>query len=204
MTGASTWFDCADIHVQHGHAIGGAVTNNGSTMNSQAADSTRNIALNTALFLGLFFSFQLIYQSSRDTRIEDLLINEMTVAPSVLVISLLTPEEGVSAQGHRLVSSHIRMSVLNGCEGTEVILLLCAALLAFRMSWRHKLLGIALGSLLVYAANQARIVSLYYCLRFDRSLFEALHGYIAPIAVVAVAVLFFIYWISHAGPNRVN
>jgi len=196
-----------DMLAQHNRVIAGAAKRNGCTTmttptNTPATDSIRNIAIYIGIFLGLFFAFQQLYQSSRDTRVETLLIDELTVAPSALLISWLTPEEGVTAQGHRLVSAHVRMSVLNGCEGTEVILLLCAALLALRMNWRRTLMGIALGGLLVYAANQARIVSLYYCLRFDRSLFEALHGYVAPTMVIAVAVLFFIYWAPDAKPNR--
>lgn len=167
-------------------------------------NSTENILRYLVIFMALFFAFQYLYQQSRGTPIEDVLIDDMTVAPSARLISWFTPEEVVSAQDHRLVSKHVRMSVLNGCEGTETILLLCAALIAFRMPWRRKLLGVAAGCLLVYAINQARIVSLYYCLRFDRSLFNALHGYIAPTVVIAAAVLFFLYWIAHAEPRRLN
>ncbi|MDT8383300.1 MAG: archaeosortase/exosortase family protein [Gammaproteobacteria bacterium] len=173
-------------------------------MSYQATGLGRNLAVYTSLFFGLFLVMQAIYQGARDTQAAHFLINDMTVMPSALIISWITPDEGVSAQGHRLVSRHVRMSVLNGCEGTEVILLLGAALFALRMGWRRKLLGIVAGSLLVYTANQLRIVSLYYSLRIDHSLFEALHGYIAPLAVVTVAMLFFLYWISHAGPDHTH
>lgn len=171
-------------------------------MNPPTTESPRNIAFYAMTFMALFVVFQLIYQSFRSTSGDDFLITGMTVKPSASLISWLTPEEGITAQGHRLVSSHVRMSVLNGCEGTEVILLLSAALLAFRMPWQRKLSGVVLGSLLIYAANQVRIVALYYCLRFDRSLFDSLHGYIAPIAVIAVAGLFFFYWTTYARRNE--
>lgn len=172
-------------------------------MHPSTAESSRNIAFYAITFMALFFVFQLIYQNSRSTHVEDFIITGMTVMPSAALISWLTPEEDVTAQGHRLVSSHVRMSVLNGCEGTEVILLLCAALLAFRMPWQRKLSGVVLGSLLIYTANQVRIVALYYCLRFDHSLFAPLHGYIAPIAVIIVAVIFFFYWTAYARRNEV-
>jgi exosortase family protein XrtM len=169
---------------------------------NRSPESTRTPATYALLFLGLFFAFQSLYQSNRDTRVVRLWIDEMTVAPSAVLISWLTPDEGVVAQGHRLVSPHVRLSVLNGCEGTDVMLLLTAALLAFGVSWRRTLLGILVGGLLVYLTNQARIVALYYGLRFDRALFEALHGYVAPIIVIAVAGLFFLYWVSDAEPRR--
>jgi exosortase family protein XrtM len=126
----------------------------------------------------------------------------MTVRPSATLIAWLTPGEGVVSQGHRLVSPHVRLSVLNGCEGTEVMLLLAAAMLAFGMRWPRKLLGILAGGLLVYLTNQVRIVALFYSLRFDRSLFETLHAYVAPIIVIAVAGFFVLYWVSHAEPRR--
>jgi exosortase family protein XrtM len=154
------------------------------------------------IFLVLFLVFQVLYQSGRDTFVVRIVIDDLTVAPSARLISWLTPDEGVVAQGHRLVSPRVRLSVLNGCEGTDVMLMLMAAMIAFnKMIWRRRLLGITVGALVVYLANQIRIVTLYYALRADRSLFEALHGYVAPIAVIAVAGLFFMRWISHGEPS---
>lgn len=168
------------------------------------AASQRTVATFAALFLALAFAFQCLYQSGKDTRLVRLLIDDLTVAPSAVLISWLTPDEGVVAQGHRLVSPHARLSVLNGCEGTDVMLMLAAAMLAFGMHWRRKVVGILAGGLLVYALNQARIVALYYSLRVDRSLFETLHGYVAPIIVIAAAGLFVLYWVSRAEPRRVG
>ncbi len=158
----------------------------------------------TLLFLGLSFALQLTYQLGRDGALVRWWIDRATVAPSAVVISWLTPDERVVAHGHQLVSPHTRLSVLNGCEGTDVILLLVAAMFAFGTSWRRKLLGVVVGGLLVYLVNQVRIVALYYSLRFDRSLFEALHGYIAPIVLVAASGLFVLVWVSHAEPRRVG
>lgn len=167
----------------------------------QPTISPRLLTTYTLSFLGLFFVFQHFYQSSRDAALLRFWIEDLTVAPSAVLISWLTPDERVVAHGHQLVSPRVRLSVLNGCEGTDVLLLLAAAMLAFGMSWRRRLLGILAGGLLVYVVNQARIVALYYSLRFDRSLFEALHGYVAPIVLVAAAGLFFVYWVSHAEPR---
>lgn len=171
-------------------------------MNAPAPKHTKTIAHYVALFLILLFGFQMLYQTSRGTAFEHLWIDDMTVQPSAHLITWLTPDEGVVAQGHRLLSPYVRLSVLNGCEGTEVILLLTAALLALRLDWQRKLLGIILGGLLVYTANQLRIITLYYCLRFDRTLFDILHGTVAPIAVILIAALFFFYWVSHGTAHR--
>ena len=127
----------------------------------------------------------------------------MTVVPSSKLISWITPEEHVVAQGHELISKHVQLSILNGCEGVETFLMLAAAVLVFRHDPRRKLFGIFAGSLVVFVANQARIVALFYCLRFDRSLFEVLHGYIAPLLVIGIAGLFFMLSISDAQTARI-
>jgi exosortase family protein XrtM len=159
---------------------------------------TAGLAGKAMLFLLLFGVFNAAYQNGRDGMLQHLLIDRMTVSVSAWLIGQFTPQEGVSAQGHRLISPGVRLSVLNGCEGTEAMLLLCAALLVYPMAWWHRLQGIAIGVLLIYMMNQARIVALYYCLRYDRPLFETLHGYLAPTVVVLLTVLFFMYWIAHA------
>lgn len=171
-------------------------------MNTLLLKDSKTTAHYVVFFLALFFCMQTLYQTSHGTAFEHLWIDNMTVLPSASLIAWLTPNEGVIAQGHRLLSPYVRLSVLNGCEGTEVTLLLTAALLALRLGWRHKLLGIIIGGLLVYTVNQLRIVTLYYCLRFDRSLFDTLHGTVAPLVVILIAALFFIYWTSHGVARR--
>lgn len=170
----------------------------------RSTESARKLAACAALFLALFFLLQYLYQGSRGTWVESLLIDRMTVAPSAALIGWFAPREGVSARGHQLVSPHVTLSVLNGCEGTEVMLLLAAAMLAFGTGWRHKLLGIVLGGGLVYLLNQARIAGIYYCLRIEPALFEAVHGYVAPTFIVAAAAMFFLYWVSRVAQRQAD
>lgn len=150
------------------------------------------------LFLALFGLFHLLYESARGTPVERLLIDDLTVKPSVAAINLLTPSEHVTAKGHRLVSPYAKLSVLNGCEGIETMLLLIAAVVAYAAPWRTKAIGLLLGMLFVYTLNQIRIVSLYYAFRHNKELFFVLHGYLAPTLIIAAAGLYFLWWISRA------
>lgn len=145
-------------------------------------------------FILLFFVFEFAYNSIRDTDIEKLLIDHATVAPSAALINTIKPTEKVIATGHRLISPNVRLSVLNGCEGTETILLLVAAIIAFSASWKYKFLGILMGTTMIYLVNQGRIVGLYFCLRLDKALFDMIHGYIGPTLIIVIAALFFIWW----------
>lgn len=158
--------------------------------------------VHVAAFIVLFFVLQTSYQNCRGTIIEHILVVEMTVRPSSKLISWITPGEHVVAQGHNLISKYVQLSILNGCEGTEAVLMLTAATLVFTRGHRRKLFSIIAGSLLIFTVNQARIVALYYCLRFNRSLFDVLHGYIAPLLVIGVAGLFFMLSMSNTQVTR--
>ncbi|WP_133716521.1 archaeosortase/exosortase family protein [Methylocaldum gracile] len=145
-------------------------------------------------FLLIFAGLQWLYGLGRGTAIERLLIDMLTVRPSVALINLITPGENVRAVGHSLVSPHDRLNVLNGCEGIETFFLLLAAILIHRTSWRHKLSGAALGVVFVHGLNQARIVTLFYAFRYDKSLFSLLHGYMLPVVLILLTSLFFLAW----------
>nr|WP_119631932.1 archaeosortase/exosortase family protein [Methylocaldum marinum] len=149
-------------------------------------------------FLLLYGGLQWLYQDARGGALERLLIDTLTVRPSAALIDWLTPGERVIAEGHRLVSPWARLNVLNGCEGTETVLLLGAALLVFPARLRHKLQGLLGGSLLIYTLNQTRIVGLYYALRHDRDSFQLLHGVLAPTLIILAASLFFLVWAKQA------
>lgn len=148
------------------------------------------------LFSIVFYTLHWGYQKASGTVIEKALIDIATVRPSVFIINQWQSTERVHAQGHLLVSSQVKLSVLKGCEGTESLFLIIAAILAFRSSWRHTLAGLASGTIVIYLANQTRIVALYFALRHDRELFAALHGYIAPTLIIAVGCLFYLWWIQ--------
>lgn len=147
-------------------------------------------------FALIFFAMQWGYQSARGTALEQLVIDEATVKPSVALINWLSPSEQVKASGPQLLSPTTRLSVLNGCEGTESLFLIIAAIMAYRSPWRHKVIGLLAGTALIYTLNQGRIVGLYFALKQNQALFSALHGYIGPTLIIAIGCLFFMGWMQ--------
>ena len=147
-------------------------------------------------FTLLFLVFQWGYQHLRATIIEHIVIDIVTVKPSAAAINWLSPEERVVTKGHQIISHTTRLSILNGCEGTEAWFLLIAAILAYKNNWRDKCIGLITGTLFVYCLNQARIIGLYFALQQDRALFAALHGYVGPTLIVVMICLFFVGWIQ--------
>ncbi len=152
-----------------------------------------------ALFLGIFAIFSFAWSGTRGSAVERLVIDQTTVAAGAWIIDRISPEEGVRAEGPRLISPKVRLSVLNGCEGTESILLFAAAVLAFPAPWRKKPAGLLLGLVWVFLLNQVRIVSLFFILRHRPQWFEAMHGTIAPIFIILAGSIVFSLWLNWAG-----
>lgn len=150
------------------------------------------------LFLLGFFLLHYAYSASRGSLVEHLVIDIATVKPGAAFINLVSPEADAVASGHRIVSPEGTLSILNGCEGTETMFLLIAAILAFSASWKRRIAGALAGILLVYALNQCRIVALFLAVRQDRNWFDMLHGYVAPTLIIALSALYFLWWSNEA------
>lgn len=157
------------------------------------------------VFLAVFFILQMTYDACRGSDFEHFILGDLTVAPTAAVINFLTPAVHVKALGNQLIAPGGGITVLKGCEGTEIMFMLVASFAAVVMPWRRRLSGLGLGILLVFCINQVRLVSLFYVYRSEPSLFNLLHGTVAPIVLILCVGLYVLYWIgdSHeiAQPN---
>jgi exosortase/archaeosortase family protein len=63
-------------------------------------------------------------------------------------------------------------------------------------------MGVAAGLLLVFVLNQLRMLALFQAYRHHRQAFELLHGTLLPLAMVLVAVAFYLFWVGRAVPLR--
>ena len=147
-----------------------------------------------ARFLLLFGLLHYAYAACHDSPVEHFAIEVATVRPSVALIDWLAPDARAMASGHRILAPGGSLSILNGCEGTETMFLMIAAVVAFPACWRKKLAGGLLGSGLIYLLNQARIVALFVAARESRHWFDLLHGYVAPTLIIVLGCLYFLWW----------
>ncbi len=138
------------------------------------------------MFALVFASLQFAYDRAGDP------VERVVIA---WLIRATTPTVEVDAVGPRLVAPGGGLNVLKGCEGTDVLLLLFSAMLVAPLPWRYRALGVVTGALLVLALNQLRVVALFHTYREQRSLFDALHGTVAPLLLVACTVAFFAVWL---------
>jgi exosortase/archaeosortase family protein len=144
-------------------------------------------------FLALFAALDLAYLAFKEPWLKPVAIDLLTVRPAAWLAdaALAVP---VHADRHLLIAGGWRISVLNGCEGVDAMLLLLAAIAVAPAGWRDKLWGAGLGLPLVYLANQARIVALVWARLDAPAAFAVGHGLLGPLAVTTAAGLYFLWW----------
>jgi exosortase family protein XrtM len=153
------------------------------------------------LFLAIFGALDYGYYLTRGTVVERLLIDTLTVRPAAAVIDVIAPAALATANGNSLFTPFGRINILGGCEGSEGMFLLIAAVLPFPARWRAKLAGVIGGVALMYAINQLRILTLALSFCWHRDWFAPLHGLIAPTCIVVAGCIFFFAWASIAAPR---
>jgi exosortase family protein XrtM len=152
--------------------------------------------LNFVIFFILFFVCgQGIYYVSK-TYLAPVVVHKLNADVSSRLINWIHPAERTTVHKNEIRSIGLRMVIEEGCEGTEGIILVTAALMAFEMPVIIKITGIALGILLLYMSNLVRIVALYYSLRYRPEFFDFLHMYIGQSFYIFVGAVFFIFWIQ--------
>jgi len=124
-----------------------------------------------------------------------IVVHRLNADVSSYLINWIHPSEKTTVHENEIRSVGIRMIIEEGCEGTEGIILITAALLAFEMPMMIKLFGIFFGTFLLYMSNLVRIVVLYFSLRYKPELFDLLHMYIGQSFYIFVGAVFFIFWI---------
>ncbi|MEY2890790.1 MAG: hypothetical protein RJA98_698 [Pseudomonadota bacterium] len=154
-----------------------------------------------AVFVGVFAALSALY-STLGAPVERFLIETVTVRPAAALLSVLAPGVGAQALGPRLTAPGGGVNVLAGCEGADLLFLLVAALAAAPLSWRDRAVGLAIGLAVALAANQARILALFFVAREWAPGFAVLHGVVAPLlAVLVVTAWFSAYLQRHASAS---
>jgi exosortase H (IPTLxxWG-CTERM-specific) len=94
----------------------------------------------------------------------------------------------------------------DGCNASNVTILLWSAMLAFPAPWRMKAAGLLAGSLVIQAVNLVRFISLFYLGLYSATLFEFAHAYLWECMLVLDTMVVFWLWVhrlsrSSALPN---
>lgn len=154
--------------------------------------------LRAVVFIGCYLVLQAFYAQSAGTSVERFFLETAGARPAAALIDLLQPGLQAQAAGTRVTAPGGGINIGNGCEGTDLYFLLCAAFAAVSLPWRSRALGFAVGLLLAFALNQVRIVALFHAYRADHGLFDLLHTTVAPVVLVIALVLYFHAWLRYS------
>lgn len=147
-------------------------------------------------FLLIFIALQMLYAWGQGSGVERLLIETITVGSAAWVITYIDPQIAVLAVGREIIAPCGALSILNGCDGSEALLLLMAAISAVPVSGGWRIVGLLAALPFVYVVNQIRVVALFFAHCFARDSFAFLHGYAAPTTIVIACGIFFLTWLQ--------
>lgn len=149
-------------------------------------------------FLALFAGFYVLLAKLWGQGLAHWVIDVATVRPAAWLARLVCNDPGIVADGSRMRSGDLALNVLFGCEGTDVLMVLAAALLVTPVRWRDRFLGLLAGTIFVFVVNQGRLLALFLALQSRSGWFGPLHGLILPLLVVATVTAFFLGWLRWA------
>jgi exosortase family protein XrtM len=150
------------------------------------------------IFLGVFASLHLGWQLLAGSPLQQLVVDEGVVVPAAIIGRALTPDLNVHAVGNRLRETSGGLNIVNGCDGTETLFLLCAGFAVAPLAWRARLSGLLVGAVIVYVLNLVRIMALFYARHSDLELFDTLHGVVTPALMVLSIAAFYYCWLRRA------
>lgn len=113
-------------------------------------------------------------------------------------------DAGVQANGKVISSAtgSFAVSIEAGCNGVEATLVLVAAILAFPATWRHRLAGIAVGTVAVQGLNIVRVISLFYLGQWNYDAFEWAHLYVWQALIMLDVLIVWLLWVRLVPDRR--
>jgi exosortase H (IPTLxxWG-CTERM-specific) len=148
-----------------------------------------------SIFLFLVFGLTLLIQN---TWIDEHLVGPYTeVLAGIGGAVLGALGRQVAVAGTIIREGSFAVDIRRGCDGIVATILLVSACLAYPLSWKDRLLGTALGYGLIFVLNMVRIVALFVIgVQGSMQAFDFFHTYVSQFAVIALTMVFWIYWAS--------
>lgn len=84
-----------------------------------------------------------------------------------------------------------------GCNGVEPMIILAAAIIAFPASFKHKIIGLALGFVGIQGINIIRIITLFYIGQWSMQAYEWAHLYIWQALILIDAFAIWVLWVRY-------
>jgi len=165
----------------------------------EASPGGRGFICSLALWLFLYAASLTLYNAAFHLT-SGVLIRYAQTIPAVRLLEITLPNNTFRYTSTSISTPGIDMQILRGCDGMEAWLLLTSALLVFPMPWRHRGIGIILGTVVIFVFNLIRITSLFHVVLRRPAWFDVAHGVIWQTLMVLIAAAFVMFWLD---PQRV-
>ncbi len=150
-----------------------------------------------ALVMGVYYAASAI-PFYRDTLFPAYLELNASVSASILKVF----GQPVQSVGDAISEPSNSISIKKGCDAIAPTMLFAAAVLAFPVPLRKRLIGIALGTPLLLVINLVRIITLWYASKYaSHKTFEMLHVDIWQPVFILLALAMWMVWALNALPS---
>lgn len=157
-----------------------------------SAEST-SAAVAVVIFISVFVVVQLVISALRGSSVERAFVHQLASRPTAHLLSVLSVQDPPRAMGNQLVGQARKLTIEAGCDGTETLALLIAALAALRLPLKRSLIVLGYGTAIVLVLNHLRLSALWWAMGTDARLFDMVHSQIAPALLVsAVGLIIFL------------
>lgn len=157
----------------------------------------RDVQTTPLRFLATFFALTGVFALvARASWVMDELRRPLGVAIATLTEALLAPFGVVARKANTIVFDGFAVAVVDVCDGVQPTYIYVAAVLAFPARWRERLGGVAVGALLLFAANLVRVASLLVLGAHWPAVYERVHLYVWQLALVLLAMGVWIFWVE--------
>lgn len=121
-------------------------------------------------------------------------LNAFYAAVSSLILNLLGYQTTVS--NSLIQSSLFSIDIEQGCDALEPIGLFTAAVIAYPVAIRKKLVGLLIGPFLLCILNIIRIVSLFFIGIYYQKIFEVMHIEVWQVLFILLSTALCFVWIK--------
>lgn len=94
------------------------------------------------------------------------------------------------------------IEIVSECSPHMAFLIFAAVILAFPSTWRQRLVGLALGAIVIHLFNTVRIVTLIWVLSARREWFDFIHVYLWQTGTILIVFATFAMWLGALGRRR--
>ncbi len=139
------------------------------------------------LFFIIVFNTQIFYLSV------NVPFTSFIVLSSSFLINLFGGTSFVD--GTHLSTGQFGINVVDGCNGIYATAILLSGVIAYPARLTHKMLGVLVGFVAIFALNLVRVISLLYLGRSYPDIFKEIHIFVwQPIIILWAIYIWYLWW----------